>query len=350
MNSTRSQISASVKLNMLSNLVTMLKAGIPIVTVIETLLEEAKGGEKAILTQVQVDLTAGKTLADAFSLFPKVFDSVVVNLVRVAEQSGTLELTLTDLVKTVRKDIEFMDKVKGALFYPAIVMVVFSAVFIMILTVVMPKISQVFMRMNVDLPLPTRLMIAASELLITRWPFILAGLGVFIALMYLLYRAQRQRFVRTILSIPGINALSRQIDITRFSRSLHLLLTSGVPITEALSLASGVIHTKQVKDAVDNGLDSAGSGLPFSAGLRVKNSPFPVMMTKLIEVGEQTGTLDKAMQDVSEHMAYQVEKTLAKLAMMLEPIMLVLVGVAVGGMMMSIIGPIYGMIGQVGAR
>lgn len=350
MNLARVQIPTSVKLNMLSNLVTMMKAGIPIVTVVETLLQEAKGGEKTILTQVHDDLTAGKNLADAFGLFPKVFDTVVVNLVRVAEQSGTLELTLADLVKTVRKDIEFMDKVKGALFYPAIVVVVFTGVFVMILTVVMPKISQVFMRMNIDLPLPTRLMIASSELLITRWPFIVAGLVVLVVLLFLLFKTQRQWFVRTLLSIPGISALSRQIDITRFSRSLHLLLTSGVPITEALSLAGGVVYTTQVKRVIDKGLESATSGLPFSVGLRAKHSPFPAMMTKLIEVGEQTGTLDKAMQDVSEHMEYQVEKTLAKLAMMLEPIMLVLVGIAVGGMMMSIIGPIYGMIGQVGAR
>lgn len=350
MNPTRIQLPANIKLNMLSNFVTMLKAGIPIVTVVETLLEEAKGGEKIILTQVQQDLMAGKNLADAFSLFPKSFDKVIVNLLRVAEQSGTLELTLTDLVKTVRKDIEFMDKVKGALFYPMIVMVVFAGVFVMILTVVMPKISQVFSRMSVDLPLATRLMIAASELLTTRWPFIVAGLVTLILIIIVLFKTQRQAFTRFMLSAPGINVLAKQIDVTRFSRSMHLLLTSGVPIVEALTLAGGVVFTQQVKIAVEKGVESAGSGSPFSAGLRIKHSPFPAMMTKLIEVGEQTGTLDKAMQDVSEHMEYQVEKTLGKLAMMLEPIMLVFVGVAVGGMMMSIIGPIYGMIGQVGGR
>lgn len=350
MNTARIQIPANVKLNLLSNFVTMLKAGIPIITAVETLLEEAKSGEKVILQQMHTDLTAGKNLADSLSLFPKVFDKVVVNLVQVAEQSGTLELTLNDLVKTVRKDIEFMDKVKGALFYPSIVMVVFAGVFIMILTVVMPKISQVFTRMNVDLPLPTRIMIASSELLLTQWPYIVAGLAIASALLVVLFKAQRQRFTRTVLSLPGVSILSRQIDVTRFTRSMHLLLTCGVPITEALTLAGGVVFTRQVKDAIDNGLSSASSGLPFSAGLRTKHSPFPVMMTKLIEVGEQTGTLDKAVQDVSEHMEYQVQKTLGKLTMMLEPIMLVFVGVIVGGMMMSIIGPIYGMIGQVGGR
>lgn len=344
------RISSSVKLNLMSNMVTMLKAGIPIVTVVETLLEEAKGGEKIILTTIQRDLSSGKTLAEALGTFPKVFDTVVVSLVRVAEQTGTLEQTLDDLVKTIRKDIEFIDKVKGALFYPFMVVIVFVAVFIMILVVVMPKISQVFTRMSIDLPLPTKIMIATSNLLVTQWPYLLAGLAVIIILFSLLFRAKKQQSVRVVLSLPGIAHLSHQIDVTRFSRSMHLLLTSGVSITEALSLASRVVWTKEAKNAVDQGLENAGSGMPFSSGIRGKGTPFPPMMVKLIEVGEQTGTLDKAMQDVSEHMDYQVSKTLGKLTMMLEPIMLVIIGLAVGGMMMSIIGPIYGMIGQVGGR
>lgn len=343
-------MSASEKLNFMSNIVTMLRAGIPIASVIETLLEDAKGGEKIVLSTIKEDLQAGKTLADAFAQFPLIFDTVVVSLIQASEQAGTLEQTLDDLVKTIRKDIEFMDKVKGALFYPSMVVVVFGAVFLMILVVVMPKIAQVFGRMQMELPFMTKLMISSSNLLVTRWPFILAGIISLIVFLFILYRAQKNKFIHTFLSLPGIVTLSKQIDVTRFSRSMHLLLVSGVPITDSLVLATKVVWTKPAKLAVKKGLDAATSGMPFSSGLRIKSSPFPNMMIKLIEVGEQTGTLDKAMQDVSEFMDYQVSKTLGKLTMMLEPIMLVLVGVAVGAMMMSIIGPIYNMIGQVGAR
>lgn len=344
------RIGAQEKLNLMANMVTMLKAGIPIASVVETLLEDAKGGEKAVLTTIQQDLNSGKTLADAFEEFPRVFDRVTINLVRAAEQAGTLEQTLTDLVKTIKKDMEFVDKVKGAMFYPLMVMVVFVAVFLMILIVVMPKISQVFGRMKMPLPITTRLMIASSDFLVNKWPWLVAALVVGIVLLFLLYRSRREQMIKGILSLPGISALSRQIDVTRFSRSMNLLLVSGVPITEALQLAAGVVWTPPVKKAVKNGLEQAGSGLPFSAGLRGKHTPFPAMMIKLIEVGEQTGTLDASMQNVAEYMDDQVSKTLSKLTMMLEPIMLVLVGVAVGAMMMSIIGPIYSMIGQVSGR
>lgn len=343
-------IGAQEKLNLMSNLVTMLKAGIPIAAVIDTLLEEAKGGEKVVLTTIRQDLSSGKTLADAFEQFPKIFDNVTVNLVRAAEQAGTLEQTLTDLVSTIRKDIEFVDKIKGAMFYPLMVVGVFVAVLLMILVVVMPKISQVFGRMKMDLPIMTKIMIGSSNLLITQWPYVVGVLVILIVGFVFFYRAKKEQVVRMLLSLPGVSNLSRQIDVTRFCRSMHLLLVSGVPITEALRLAAGVVWTERTKRAIAHGLEQAGSGLPFSAGIRTKDTPFPAMMIKLIEVGEQTGTLDHAMQDVSDYMDYQVSKTLSKLTMMLEPIMLVFVGVAVGAMMMSIISPIYNMIGQVSGR
>jgi len=186
--------------------------------------------------------------------------------------------------------------------------------------------------------------------LVAYWPYVIGGFLVAAMITIILYREKKQQFNHFILGLPAIKVLARQIDITRFSRVLHLLLTSGIPITQALELSQAVINNKQVFDQVQKSRDEASAGAPFSAGLKTKGSPFPSMMVKLMEVGEKTGTLEKAMKDVAEHMDSQVSKTLTKLTMMLEPIMLVLVGLAVAAMMMAIIGPIYGMIGQVANR
>lgn len=346
----RIHLSAEEKLNLISNISTMLSAGISLTGTIETLMEEAKGTLLVVLKSVLADLTAGKSLSTAFEAFPLVFEPVTVNLLRASEEAGTLEQTLKDLEKTLRKDIAFNDKVKAAMFYPMMVVIVFFIVMLVILIVVMPKISSVFGRMKMPLPLATKVMIASSNFLVAYWPFVVGGIVLIIAMLFVLYRERSREFRQFFLGLPGVKILSRQIDITRFSRVLHLLLSSGVPITLGLELAQAVINNKQVAAQVQQARDQASAGSPFSSGLKGKTSPFPAMMVKLMEVGEKTGTLEKAMLDVSNHMDSQVSKTLNKLTMMLEPIMLVLVGLAVGGMMMAIIGPIYGMIGQVANR
>lgn len=346
----RLRLSAEEKLNLISNISTMLSAGISLTGTVETLMEEAKGSLLTVLKSVQSDLTAGKSLSVAFSEFPLVFEAVTVNLLKAAEEAGTLEQTLKDLEKTLRKDIEFNDKVKAAMFYPLMVVTVFFIVMIVILVVVMPKISSVFGRMKMPLPLSTKIMIASSNFLVVYWPYVIGGIAIIGVVTYIIYRERSQQFKQFVLGLPGVKVLSRQIDITRFSRVLHLLLSSGVPITQGLELAQAVINNKAVATQVQKAREEASAGAPFSLGLKGKKSPFPSMMVKLMEVGEKTGTLEKSMLDVSNHMDAQVGKTLGKLTMMLEPIMLVLVGLAVGGMMMAIIGPIYGMIGQVANR
>ena len=150
--------------------------------------------------------------------------------------------------------------------------------------------------------------------------------------------------------MPGVSGLIREIDITRFSRSLHLLLSSGIPITTSLELAQEVILKKEVRLLVNKAREQALAGHPFSYGLQSKRNIIPGIIIKLMEVGEKSGTLEEAMQNVSENMDYKVNKSVKKMTALLEPLLLVFVGLAVGGMMMAIIAPIYGLIGSVGGR
>lgn len=342
--------STDEKLNLLSNLATMLSSSIPILEAVNTLLDDSKGNLKFFLTTLREDLTAGNRVNTTFAKFPKSFDRVVVNLIRGAEESGTLEITLKDIKNNIQKEAEFSDKIKSAMMYPMIIFSVLVGVMLMILIVVIPKISVVFTRLRVTLPLPTKIMIFLSDFLVTKYLYIIFGLIVLGIIIFYLYKEHRAFFTNILVSLPLISKLSKKIDLTRFARSLFLLLSSGLPISTALEFSQDVVINQQIKRLIQEGRKVLTSGKQFSVGLKNNHGAIPTMMVKLIEVGEKSGTLEKSMQDISDYMDYEVSKDLKTITTLIEPIMLIFVSIAVGGMMISIIGPIYGLISQVGGR
>ncbi len=350
MNEQQVTLKNSEKIALIGSLATMLSAGIPILDVVNSLLEDAKGGQKIIITTLHEDLMQGKHVYVTLSKFPRVFDKVTVSVVKASEEAGTLDVTLRDLKTTIRKEIEFSDKVRSAMVYPVFIIIVFLGVLFMILVVVVPKISSVFERLRVDLPIPTQILIFLSNLLVKNTGFFLAGLAVVSAAGYFLYRRQKNLLFEFFYSLPVISNLILQIDITRFSRSLHLLLSSGLSITAALELTADVVIRKKTATIIRASRDMVFAGKRLSEGFRASRGSMPSLMIKLMEAGEKTGTLDKSMQDISEYYDYEVTNTLKTLTSLLEPILLVLVGIVVGGMMLAIIAPVYGLISQVGAR
>lgn len=348
MKSNSLRLSASEKIGFIGNLATMLGAGIPILEAVESLAEESRDNMKKVTTMLAEDLKAGQHVHVALAKFPKSFDKVSISLIKASEEAGTLETTLKDLRKTLEREVEFSDKIKSALFYPMIVTVVFVLVLLMMLVVVIPRIATVFQRLKVPLPLPTKIMIFVSNLIMSN-PWLILGSTIMISLiLILIYKRNREIILRPLLSLPFVSPLINKIDVTRFTRSLHLLLSSGLPIAVSLQLAQEVMVKKELASLVSQARALAIEGHPFSKGLKTKNHLFPQITIKLMEVGEKTGTLEKSLQDISEHMEYEVDKSLKKLTAMLEPLMLILVALAVGGMMIAIIGPIYGLISQVG--
>lgn len=350
MKTTRISLSTDEKINLLSNFATMLASSIPILDTVNTLLEDSKGNVKILLSTLQEDLTAGNRVNTTFAKFPKSFNRVNVNLIRAAEESGTLETTLRDIKNNIQKEAEFVDKIKSAMMYPLIIFTVLIGTLLMILVVVIPKISVVFERLRVSLPLPTRVLIYVSDLLIYQWYYFIFGLIVLVLISIFLYKEQKQFFIGLIVALPIISKLSKKIDLTRFARSLFLLLTSGLPISTALEYSQDVVTNRQIKYLIQKSREMLTSGKQFSTGLKTKNNIIPSMMVKLIEVGEKSGTLEKSMQDISDFMDYQVSKDLKVITTLIEPLMLIFVAIAVGGMMVSIIGPMYSMISQVGGR
>jgi general secretion pathway protein F len=342
-------ISSTDKLNLMSNIATMLTAGIPILETVDTLLDESKGNTKKILQQLKDDLMQGQHIYISFAQFPRVFDKVTINIIKASEEAGTLNTTLRDLREQIKKDMEFVDKIRGALTYPFLIILVFIAIVLMILIVVIPKISTVFMHLNVVLPLPTKILIFLSSTLLTYpIPITLGAIVILVIAVYFL-RRYTQFFLRILYLLPVVSTLIKQIDLTRFSHSMYLLLSSGIIITTALELTSEVVQRRDVREAIIFARETVLAGKDLSEGFKKKNNVFSSIMIKIIEAGEKTGTLDKSMQDIAEHYEYEVSNSLKTLTALLEPLMLVIVGLLVGGMMLSIIAPIYQLIGQVGA-
>jgi type II secretory pathway component PulF len=341
-------ISTSEKVGLVSNLHTMLAAGIPILEVVNSLLEDAKGNQKKVLIAMRDDLGQGQHLYYTFAKFPRVFDKVTVSIIKASEEAGTLDDALKDMKANILKDREFNDRIRGAMIYPVFIMGVFVVVMIVILIVVVPRISTVFSRMKVELPLPTQIMFYFSNALL-EYPFQLAiGATLFVTGLIYLFKRFRIFFIRILISLPVISKLARQIDLTRFSRSLYLLLNAGVPITTALELSQEVVIKKEIYDAIRHSRTMVQGGKKFSQGLKDHKGVLPSIMIKIIEAGEKSGSLSRSMEDITEYLDYEVSSTLKTVTAMIEPLLLVIVGVLIGGMMVSIIAPMYGLISQVG--
>ncbi|OGD08249.1 hypothetical protein A2397_05540 [Candidatus Amesbacteria bacterium RIFOXYB1_FULL_44_23] len=343
-------LKGSEKISLITNLSTMLSSGIPIVEVVESLLEDTKGDQRKILETLKADMMQGQRVYVTFAKFPQTFDAVTVNLIRASEEAGTLETTLKDLRKHIQKEMEFKDRITSALIYPVVIFFIFIAVLALILIFVMPKISQVFKRLKVELPMTTKIMIATSDLIVNKPWHVLGVSGAIFLAFYLIYKAKKSFFVNILISLPLISQLVKEIDLTRFSRSMYLLLSAGLPINTALDLSHDVVIRPQMAKIIKKSRELIMAGKRMSDGFRGTHGQMPAIVTKLIEAGEKSGSLDKSMQDISEFLDYQVSNSLKNLTAIIEPLMLLVVGVFVGGMMISIMAPIYGLIGKVGGR
>lgn len=344
----RVKLKGTEKLELIGSFATMLGSGISILEMVKSLAEDTKGGQKLILDEMREDLTQGKRIYVTFAKFPRVFDRVSVNVIRASEEAGTLDLALKDLRTALQKDMEFSDKIRSALMYPAFIIVVFIGILGMILTFVIPKISSVFLQLNVPLPFATRAMIFMSDVVVKHTLWFGLGLAAISAAIYYLLTYQRKRVLELLFRLPMVSVLVMQIDVTNFARNLSVLLASGLPITQALELVAEVVVRTKMSDLLLNTKAMVLAGRPISEGFRADKGAIPSIVIKLVEAGEKTGTLDRSLQEIAEYFDYKVTYTLKSLTAMLEPIMLVGVGALVGGMMLAIIAPVYGLISQIG--
>jgi type IV pilus assembly protein PilC len=322
---------------------TMIAAGLPLVQCLQTLsLQMERKRFRDIISRVAGEVEGGSTLAEAMGKFPNVFDELYVNLVHVGETGGVLDSMLARLSTYLEKAQALRHRVQMAIVYPALVMTIAVLVVTFLMVFIIPIFAGFFQSAGVPLPLPTRIVIAASNMLTRFWYLIIlfwAGVVYGIRFWYRT-EAGRLMFDRLLLRAPIFGPLVRKIAIARFSRTLSALLGGGVPIIDALRITAKTAGNRVVENAVMAARERVTAG--HTLGERLKDSGvFPPMVVQMVIVGEQTGALDNMLAKVADYYEDEVDVAVAGLTSLLEPILIVFLGIVIGGIVIAIYLPIF---------
>ncbi len=330
---------------------TMMKSGVPIVTSMEILAGGQKNPRmKSLINTIRADIESGSSLYEALSKHPVQFDELYRNLVRAGESAGVLE-TVLDTIATYKENIETLKgKIKKAMFYPAMVVAVAILVSSILLIWVVPQFEEVFKGFGADLPAFTKMIIAMSDFMISWWWLMLLGtVGLVVAFIMLKKRSPAfAHFLdRTVLKVPVIGQIMHNAAIARFSRTLAVTFKAGVPLVEALDSVSGATGNMVYTEAVRRIRDDVAVGYQLNMAMKQTNL-FPHMVVQMAAIGEEAGALDAMLFKVAEYYEQEVNNAVDALASLIEPLIMVFLGVLVGGMVIGMYLPIFKLASTVG--
>ncbi len=324
----------------------LLNAGLPLVKALHTLKKQKRFEfMSAVIGGIADTIESGKTFSDALAHYPSSFSRVYVNLIKAGETGGALDQVLMRLADFLEKNLRLRQKIRSALIYPCLVLCVSVAILSFVIIFVIPKFTEMFKNIGAVLPLITRIIVKLSYLLVHRWYL---GIGAIIALV-VIYRLallnSRFRYLRdkALLNFPVIGGLVQKIAASRFARTLSTLLSGGVPILRALELTQQISGNEVISKTVGEVADAVREG-NFISRVLESNEVFPQLMVNMIAVGEETGSLDKMLAKVAETYEEEVEITTANLTALLEPVLVIFMGVVVGLIVLSMFLPLISLI------
>lgn len=321
----------------------MISSGLPLIRGLALLADQTKNRYfKETLADVIRRLEQGEPLSTALSRYPKIFDKVYIYSIRAAEASGKFEQVLNELSETQEREYKFSTSVKAAIAYPIFVTVTLLITGALLIMIVIPKLETVFLESKIDLPVATRMMIWVADFLTKSWYIIIIALIAIIMWCRYYFKTDSGRLVwgEFLLRVPVFNELFTAIYMTRFTRTLSMLVASGVPIIEAVKILAGVMNNAVYENALKNVASELERGVPMSQPLSV-NRFFPPIVTQMVLVGEQTGKLDEVLLSLATFFDDEVNKKVGLVTSLLEPILLIVVGIGVGLIVFAIIIPIY---------
>jgi type IV pilus assembly protein PilC len=326
----------------------MIDAGLPLVQCLDILgSQEDDKNFAAVILQTRSDVESGQSLADAMRQHPKTFDPLYTNMVAAGEAGGILDTILKRLASYIEKAVKLAGQVKSAMIYPIAVIVIAGLVVGVILWKVIPTFASLFAGLGASLPLPTRIVIALSDNLVRFFPFLLvAGIaGVYGFRRYYLTNGGRRVVDRSLLRAPILGDILRKIAVARFCRTLSTLIASGVPILDGLEITAKTSGNSVIEDAVMVTRKSIERGETIAAPLK-ETDVFPSMVTQMIGVGEATGALDTMLSKIADFYEEEVDVAVAGLLTLMEPVMIAVLGVIVGGIVISMYLPIFDLISK----
>lgn len=324
---------------------TMVGAGLPVMECLDILADQADDpGFKNCLYKICNDVRTGNDLSTSIGRHPKIFSNIYVNMLRAGEASGQLDTILVRLAEYMEKSESLKRKIKSAMTYPAISLIMIFGITAFLLIFIIPKFKKIFEDMGVDLPLPTRITLGISAFLTDSWYILILAIGAVITAFVLIKRTKKGAYWIDYVSLklPIFGDLLQKVAVSRFSRTFATLLRSGVAILSALEIVASTAGNAVLEEAIDASRESIRNGDTLAKPLS-DTWIFPPMVVRMIQVGERSGSLEVLLEKISEFYDEQVDATVESLTSLIEPLMIGIMGFIVGGIVLSVFMPIFKM-------
>lgn len=342
-----SRVKMIEKINFARNLGLMLVSGLSLSRALAVIEKQSKSKFfKSILTEVMTEVNKGSTFSDALSMHPKVFPQIFSSMVHAGEQSGTLSESLKSIAGQMESSYNLERRVRGAMMYPMVIFIVMIVIGVLMFIYVVPSLSKVFLELNVELPLSTRIIIGLSDLiknngLITFITIALVAAGIW----FWSKKKSGKRFIHAVnLKLPIIGNLVQEVNSARTARTLSSLLSAGVNVVESVNITATIVQNLYFRDVLVQAEEAIKKGEPMSQVFSSHDKLYPIFFAEMLSVGEETGKIGDMLQNVSTYYENDVEQKTKDMSTIIEPILMVVIGVAVGFFAVSMISPIYSLV------
>jgi len=344
----RERISASDVTTFTRQLATMANAGLPITEALLILRQQTKGAMQKVVAQILTDVEGGESLSIATARHPQVFSPTYIALLKSGEVGGVIDEVLARLADNLEKQQEFSGKVKGALIYPAIIVVGMFVVGLVMMIFVIPRLTSLYGDFDAELPTATKILIGISGFFVNFWPFliILIGGGLWGFRAYRKTPAGKRRTDELIFKLPIFGELQREVILTELTRTLALMVGAGVSILEALNITAGVVGNEVVADALRDASKQVEKGFPIAYSFSKHPEAFPFILSQMVAVGEETGKMEEVLGKVSHVFEVESDQKVKGLTSAVEPLVMIILGLGVGFLVIAIILPIYNLTSQ----
>jgi len=341
------QVSLKDKILFTRNLQVMISAGVSLPKALNTLALQAKNRKlKTALVKISEEIIKGKNFSDTLMQYPGVFSDLFCNMVKVGEESGTLEENLGVLTRQMEREYALKSKIKEAMVYPAVIIAAMMGIGIMMLIAVVPKLAQTFADLELELPITTRVVIGLGTFLAEKW--YLAILILIVSIIFAQTVFKRKKGKKTLdnltLKIPVVSQIVKKTNAAYTVRTLSSLITAGVPLVRALEIVAGTLNNYYFKVAITQSIDKVKKGEKLSKALRPYQNLYPLTVIQMIEVGEETGETAKILEKLGDFFEEEITSATKNLTAIIEPVLMLIIGGVVGFFAVSMVQPMYSML------
>lgn len=338
------------KLFFIEHLKVLVKAGLSISDSLKTLAEQTENKRfKQILSEIKSGIEKGDTLAKNLAKFPRAFPKIFVSMTEAGEISGTLDENLNQLAIQMKKEHTLRVRIRSALTYPVVVLIATAGIVTVLLTYVVPRIVSVFSEMEANLPLPTIILITVDNFILEHYLITISGIIIFVGSFVFAIRtpAGKSLLHKIFLNLPILAPIVRKVNLARFSRTLSSLLKTDIPVVQSFETTADVLTNVHYKKIVLDAAEKLKKGSLISESLEGHKHLFPPVVTQMISTGEKSGNLDELLEELAVFYEEQVDETVKSLSSIIEPLLILFLGIVVGGIALAIIAPMYSLSEQI---